>query len=223
MTNNAVKNYYDEIASTYDESRFDNSYGKFIDRQERQFLARHLKSKNVLNLGCGTGRFMEYSSVGLDVSPVMLEEARKKFPDKQLIEGSAFAMPFQEDSFDAVICFHVIMHLNLKDTQAIFEEVHRVLKPGGIFIFDYPSAERRKLTRYKSQNWHGANAFRKEEIKRLFTDYHFSHKTKKGVLFSPIHRLPKIIRPAFYGLDQLLTKSPWRHYSSYLIHAIEKK
>jgi len=149
MTNNPVKSYYDRIAKEYDKSRFDNTNGRFIDKQERRFLDKIIKSKNTLNLGCGTGRFMEYCSTGYDISEEMIKEAKEKFPDKDFFAGHASSTPFLDIQFEAVICFHVIMHLDKITTEEIFKEVYRILKPNGLFIFDYPSAERRKLTRDK--------------------------------------------------------------------------
>ena len=40
-----ILQYYDELAPTYDENRFENSYGKYIDAQERTFLIHFLKRK----------------------------------------------------------------------------------------------------------------------------------------------------------------------------------
>jgi ubiquinone/menaquinone biosynthesis C-methylase UbiE len=223
MTKSPVKAYYDKIAKDYDSSRFDNSYGKFIDKQERLFLDQTLTIDNTLNLGCGTGRFMEYCDVGFDISQEMINEAAVKFPNKEYHRGTATKTPFRDNQFEAVICFHVIMHLDKITTEEIFKEVYRILKPNGLFIFDYPSAERRKLTRDKQSNWHGANSYSKREISEVINRNNFLNEHKKGVLFTPIHRIPKKIRNAFYKLDQLLTKSPWKQYSSYLIHAVKKK
>ena len=69
-----VKDYYNKIANDYDDSRFNNTYGRYIDSQERALISTVLKSqKLVLNLGCGTGRFMEYCSHGSDFSEEMLQ------------------------------------------------------------------------------------------------------------------------------------------------------
>ncbi len=222
MANPEVKSYYNKISKEYDSSRFDNTYGKFIDNQERSFLDKHVdKTKRVLNLGCGTGRFMDYTSDGLDFSSEMMEVAREKFPEKEYCLSDADTTPYENDTFDEIICFHVIMHLTKEKTEDIFREVNRILKPGGKFIFDYPSSSRRKLTNYKSNNWHGGNGFSKKSMKNLWSN-NWKHHKSKGVLFLPIHRFPKGIRKVFYGIDQLLTISPFKHYSSYIIQSLTK-
>lgn len=222
MSREKVQEYYNQIADDYDKSRFSNSYGQFIDKQERIFLDKHLKSKNTLNLGCGTGRFMEYCTTGIDFSSEMLDIAKTNFPNGEYFLGSADTTPFDNERFDAVICFHVLMHLNPAETAAIFREVNRILAPGGVFIFDYPSAERRKLTGYKAENWHGGNAFSKKEINALITSQNWKPKKKNGVLFFPIHRFPSRIRKLTFAMDQFFNRSLFKPYSSYLMQAIEK-
>ena len=92
-----IKNYYENLATTYDENRFANSYGQFIDHQERQILNRWIqKQATILDIGCGTGRFLEYATHGLDVSQNMLNEAQRKFPEKKLVASSATNTPFEK-------------------------------------------------------------------------------------------------------------------------------
>ena len=67
----AVRAYYDGIAARYDESRFGNSYGRYLDAQERPLLRRWLPAvpgARVLDLACGTGRLLEFASLGVDAS-----------------------------------------------------------------------------------------------------------------------------------------------------------
>lgn len=222
MSYEAVKSYYNKIANDYDTSRFENTYGDFIDRQERAYLKKHLPSGGIiLNLGCGTGRFMEFSTIGSDFSEEMLVVAKAKFPHKNFIASPAHQLTLDSESVDTIICFHVIMHLSKEYTAEVFKEVHRILKPGGTFIFDYPSAKRRRAMNYKAENWHGANSYSKKETTNLVGDK-FKLLNTKGVLINPIHRFPRKLRKSLYGFDQLMTSSPLKYYSSYIICQIEK-
>lgn len=219
----SVKEYYDSIAIEYDSSRFENSYGEFIDKQERKFIEKYLlDNTDVLNLGCGTGRFMEYSSVGLDFSAEMLEVAKKKHPHKLYINAPAENSGLEANTFDTILCFHVIMHLDPKLSSEILTESLRILKPGGRLIIDFPSKARRKLTRYKAENWHGSNSFSKSEFKELLGS-NWKIEKKRGVLFFPIHLFPKKMRKFIFGCDQLMAKSFAKHYSSYMMYSIIKK
>ena len=61
---NPIQDYYDKIAHKYDADRFGNSYGRYIDALEREILTTWLhgvKPENVLDIGCGTGRFLDFA------------------------------------------------------------------------------------------------------------------------------------------------------------------
>jgi ubiquinone/menaquinone biosynthesis C-methylase UbiE len=91
----------------------------------------------VLDLCCGQGNVTAAllergcAVTGLDFSPVMLEMARKRAPGAELIEGDAQDLPFDDDSFDAVISNFGICHV--PDQPLALREAKRVLKSGGAF------------------------------------------------------------------------------------------
>lgn len=87
-----------------------------------------------LDLGCGTGRSLPLlpagvSAVGLDPSPDALARARRRAPFALLVQGSAEALPFRDDSFDTVVCGLVLC--SVPDPGRGLAEVRRVLRPGG--------------------------------------------------------------------------------------------
>jgi ubiquinone/menaquinone biosynthesis C-methylase UbiE len=218
-----IHTYYNNLASTYDENRFGNTYGQYLHQQESKFLKKVIRNKgNILDLGCGTGRHLEFATHGLDLSENMIEEASNKFPEKILTVGSAFETGFEKETFDQAYTFHVLMHLSKEQIIRTLEEVFRILKPGGQFIFDIPSKKRRKLIRYKTDGWHGAASLSIAEIKEMIGDQWIIQR-KKGVLFMPIQRFPKGIRKMMLPFDNALCSSPFKEYSSYLMVVLEKK
>ncbi len=223
--NEEIKIYYNDLASTYDSNRFNNSYGKYIDQQERVFLDVFLKTKpldKILDLGCGTGRFLDLANFGVDISPNMIEIAKNKFPDKEIKEGSVSDIPFQDHFFDAIYSLHVIMHLDKEITSEFLKEAHQKLNAKGTLIFDFPSGKRRLATNYNAKNWHAANQFSIEEIMRM-TESNWVLKDYRGILFIPIHRLPSSVRSFFIKIDNYLCRSLLREYASYIIIELEKK
>lgn len=220
-----VKKYYDELAPTYDSNRFENSYGKFIDEQERIFLKNILSQKTkakILDLGCGTGRFLEFANHGVDLSPRMIEVAQSKFPTTEIREGSVSNIPFEDDYFDLIYSLHVIMHLDPKITADFLAESHKKTNQNGVLIFDFPSKKRRALVNYKPKNWHAANHFSVNEILKL-TKNQWKLKSYRGIVFFPIHRFPNWIRPILISIDNFLCSSFLKEYSSYIIVELEKK
>ncbi|GAA4113538.1 hypothetical protein GCM10022393_12610 [Aquimarina addita] len=223
--NQKVTDYYNDIADTYDSSRFKNTYGAFIDQQERSILNRLLKgvqSKNILDIGCGTGRFLEFADYGVDISSKMIRIAKAKYPTKQLFNESATDTHFDDCSFDIIISFHVFMHLDKATMGGILDEAYRILRKGGKLLFDIPSKKRRNFVGYKTQGWHGANHLSVTEIKEL-CDTKWNILNYYGILFLPIHRVPVKLRNKTAVLDNALCTSFLKEYSSYLLFELEKR
>ena len=101
--------------------------------------------ETLLDVGCGTGpmiellsaRYPERKFTGMDITPRMIEVANEKgLANSEFIVGDSEAMPFEDGSFDVVICANSFHHY--PDPQKFFDEVYRVLKPGGVFVLrDY--------------------------------------------------------------------------------------
>jgi ubiquinone/menaquinone biosynthesis C-methylase UbiE len=220
-----ISAYYDRIAHLYDTDRFGNTYGQFIDAQERAILSQLLRQtlgQRVLDVGCGTGRFLNYATHGLDASAAMLAVARQKQPEKHLTQGDFFAQPYENEYFEAAISMHVVMHIASTDLDKLLAEAHRILKPGGQFIFDFPSKPRRTLLGYKSKNWHGANAYALPEVQALANAKWQIH-VAQGILFLPIHRFPPFVRPFLRSFDTWLCRSFLKKYASYIVVSLVKR
>jgi SAM-dependent methyltransferase len=98
-------------------------------------------ASRVLDLGCGRGGVMELFwrevrlAVGVDPDLPSLREHRAGMP---LVCGLAEALPFRAGSFDLVIGLWVLEHL--PEPSRALREIHRLLTPGGRFIFLTPNA-----------------------------------------------------------------------------------
>ena len=224
-TSQEIKKYYDELADQYDQDRFENSYGQYIHTQEMDILLRwstQKSAKKSVDLACGTGRFMEFAGLGIDISERMILEAQRKHPHKSFKVADAARLPISKGTFNNALCFHLFMHLNEEKFREILKEVHRILPTGGAFIWDIPSKNRRKRGRRKSTSWHGSYALDLVDIDRLVGD-HWHIVNCTGVAMFPIHRIPKKWRPALRKLDSLLCRSFLKSYASYLVIEMTKK
>ena len=219
-----VIEYYNKIAAHYDDDRFNNSYGRFIDTQEKKILDQLLPDQDltILDLACGSGRLLKYAKIGLDASSEMLELAKQKFPEKVLIQAEADKMPLASNSIDIVFSFHFFMHFDRAAIDNILKEAHRVLNTNGRMIFDIPSEKRRKLKGYTGHSWHGNYSAHVHEIVEM-TQTLFTLNRTFGLLFLPIHRIPKPIRKYCVWLDYFMANSFLKVYSSYLIIELRKK
>ncbi|HSR66851.1 MAG TPA: class I SAM-dependent methyltransferase [Acidobacteriota bacterium] len=106
-----------------------------------------LEGKRVLEIGCGRGvgvevifkRFGAGHVTALDLDPAMIEQAKQRLShipaDKLTLSvGDATAIKAPDAEFDAVFDFGIVHHI--PDWQGAIREVARVLKPGGLFLFE---------------------------------------------------------------------------------------
>jgi|AntRauTorckE5430_2_1112549.scaffolds.fasta_scaffold05646_3 ubiquinone/menaquinone biosynthesis C-methylase UbiE len=225
MMNTAIRSYYGQVAPDYGRDRFANSYGRYLHRQETAILECYLgpaAGGEVLDLACGIGRFMKYCTTGADISPEMILVSREKHPGKTFTVQHALETAFPQGSFDAVICFHLLMHLDWHDLPTLLWEVARITKAGGRLIFDVPSAERRQLLCHQQQGWHGTNAYTHDGILDLLGTI-WRLVAVRGIAALPVHRLPVFLRGLLGGFDDLLCQSPLRKLASYHAYVIEKR
>ena len=68
-------------------------------------------------------------AVGLDFSDKVVAIARRIVPEAEFYQGDAQALPFEDDSFDAVVCGYGVIHVPNPDVA--LKEMYRVLRPGG--------------------------------------------------------------------------------------------
>ena len=96
----------------------------------------------ILDLGCGDGHFAQATftvplDVGIDPSPQAIAEAARRGMHRELKVLDSNKMPFGDGAFATVLSNSVVEHI--PDIDATLRETHRVLKPGGIFVFTTPS------------------------------------------------------------------------------------
>lgn len=146
------KTYYDHESKVYDENRYGSEKGKRVARFHENVLSRLLlpelnASSEVLEFGCGTGRLLDYVSVhcktlaGVDISEGMLTVAKERLSksgkDVDLRQVEPGELPFDSAQFDAV---YSILVINLiPDFEETFKIISKVLKPGGVFVFNVPN------------------------------------------------------------------------------------
>lgn len=126
------------LGPTYDRYSALLSFGQ--DGRWRRFLVSRVEARvgdTVLDAATGTGAVAREllarkgcRVVGLDQSPEMLAEARRRLPaDVELVEASAETLPFPDASFDALTFTYLLRYV--ADPPATVRELARVVRPGG--------------------------------------------------------------------------------------------
>lgn len=124
----------------YAKSGFENTYYLGY-RDIPHFLEKYTAGKNAIDYGCGTGRSTRFLNengfdvIGVDISKKMLQQAIKFDKKSNYLHIKNARIPVFDDSCDLVFsCFVLLTVPSKKELLAIFKEVHRSLREGGIFI-----------------------------------------------------------------------------------------
>lgn len=115
---------------------------RFVEKPMMRAMLPKLENKKILMLGCGTGeesKLLEAfgadvnNLVGIDLSSKSIEIAKKTYPNVEFVVADMNELPFLDNTFDFVYS-SLTIHYNGTPLKA-YEEVYRVLKPGGEFLF----------------------------------------------------------------------------------------
>jgi len=161
--------------------RFDprEGEGTLIDTEHRArywWASRAVAGRDVLDAGCGVGYGIEIlasagaSSVsGVDLDPAAVEEAERRLGGSAaaIVEGDLQDLPLDDESFDAVVCFEAIEHV--EDGGRALAELRRVLRPDGLLLVSSPNPDV-----YPSGNEHHVHEYRPAELAAAVGE-HFAH------------------------------------------------
>lgn len=146
-------NAYDSFASHYDKVVGDREdVAVFLQR----LICRYAPgARTLLELGCGSGSMLRllsknYAAKGIDLSPKMVQIARKKAPRAQVSVGDITSFSFK-DRYDVILSpFDTINHVtSFHSWKRVFANAHRHLSPDGVFIFDVNTET--KMERYRTE------------------------------------------------------------------------
>ena len=157
-TRQTIQEKYSRSAVEYDDNRLRDPRGRLLSELNicllRRMLPVYNKTLKVVELGAGTGQFTitalhnGFSLVATDINENMLTELRKKVADLDSADRcwiqteDIFNLSFADSSFDFAFSIHPIPRfLTLEDQRAAIKEVARILKPRGMFLFNYRNSQ----------------------------------------------------------------------------------
>ena len=147
MDQNSIIKSYKRVSSFYD-----LTFGQVFRPGQKAIIKKMdcIESDNVLEIGIGTGSSLQYypketKVVGIDISPDMLEVAKKrivkdKIHNKHILLMNGERLSFPDNSFDKVVGMYVVSVT--QNPQVLVEEMKRVCKnDGDIYIVNHFSTE----------------------------------------------------------------------------------
>jgi len=141
---------YDIVAEDYAELLRDDLARSEYDRAMLGVFAERVAGSGgglVGDLGCGPGRIAGYLArlgldiVGIDLSPRMVEVARRDHPELRFEVGSMAALPFPDGALAGALAWYSIIHTPEERQDALFAEFARVTRPGGALLLAFQAGE----------------------------------------------------------------------------------
>lgn len=140
----SVRESYDRVADEYTRRLADELRHKPLDLQLLdRFAAAVAGQGEVCDMGCGPGHVARYlhdagaAVFGLDLSPQMVEEARRLNPDISFREGNMLALDLPDGLLAGITAFYAIVNIPTDVLPIVFREMHRVLRPNGLLLLAF--------------------------------------------------------------------------------------
>jgi ubiquinone/menaquinone biosynthesis C-methylase UbiE len=140
---------YNATAENYAATRIDELPKKHLDcLLLNEFARLNTGTGTCADFGCGPGQTTKFlfdagvkDIIGIDISPGMVNVARKIFPYLKFETGDLLALPYSENYFASAVAFYAIVHFDYDQISMAFREVNRVLKKGAPFLFSFHVGE----------------------------------------------------------------------------------
>ncbi|MEE1786838.1 class I SAM-dependent methyltransferase [Streptomyces sp. SP17BM10] len=138
-----VRGSYDTVAEEYLERIGDELAHKPVDRALLGVIVEEAAGGVVADLGCGPGHVAGWLTghgtevVGIDLSPRMVELARREHPKAAFRTGDLLDLPAADGEFAAAVALYSVIHLEPGELAPAFAEVRRVLRPGGLLLVSF--------------------------------------------------------------------------------------
>jgi len=140
----SIRESYDRIAGEYARRIFDELEHKPLDRELlNRFAAQTAGRGQVCDMACGPGQVARYlhhlgvNVFGLDLSPRMLEQARRLNPSIVFREGDMMALEIADRALAGIVAFYAIVNIPKQSLPVIFGAMARVLEPGGLLLLAF--------------------------------------------------------------------------------------
>ncbi|RNI25345.1 class I SAM-dependent DNA methyltransferase [Flexivirga caeni] len=134
---------YDAVATEYAEAMRDELRGKPLDRALLAALVEMCQDGTIADIGCGPGHVTEHlaslgaRTVGIDISPRMIEVARTEHPNLDFRVESMTDLTEPDQSLAGAVLLYSIINLTRTERERAFAQIFRSLQTGGMILVSF--------------------------------------------------------------------------------------
>lgn len=200
---------YDDVSEEYADRIFTELEHKPLDRELLdRFAARIQRGGVVCDLGCGPGQIARYlhdrgvSVVGVDLSPGMIQVARRLNPGIEFFQDNMMSLRVADDAWAGIAAFYSIIHIPRPMVVGTLRELRRVLQPGGLLLISFHKGDRVIHT----EEWWG---------KPVNVDAFFFER----------HEMERYLVSAAFDIEEVTERPPYKdfEYESHRVYILARK
>lgn len=179
----AVRHAYEILADGYAARFGDDLHASAFDRGVLDAALDVLgPSGCILDLGCGPGQVASYvmergfEAVGVDLTPAMLDVARRRTSRLPLVNGDLLQLPVRASAVDGAIAWYCFHHLPPALLDLAAREARRTVRRGGVFVAATHAGIGQEVVEH---DWHGAaegvlvTYYEAHDLRSVLARHHF--------------------------------------------------
>jgi ubiquinone/menaquinone biosynthesis C-methylase UbiE len=220
------KEYQDKGAYHHDQEGFK----KFFLDVNYKLLAEPIKpTDKVLDVACGDGAFSDYlptdDITGIDNAPTAIKYAKELQKKGKYIVMDMENLEFEPNTFDAITCSLSLFYFDESNIDKVLQEIKKVLKPNGKFIFSYKNLDHPKIQEYITKLDSTMESFSLGELKEILARNGFEIEKIVGTnLMLDLSEVPEEKLPEIYELSRKIAYYlPKESYHFVVYSKINKK
>ncbi len=149
-----IRASYDTVAASYADQLRDALSGYPHLRAALALFAEAVHDGGggpVADVGCGPGHIAAHlhglglDAFGIDLSPAMIEEARRRYPGLRFEVGSMTGLDLADASVAGLLAWWSLVHVPDDAVPTVFAEFHRALRPGGPLLLGFHAGDGARL------------------------------------------------------------------------------